>query len=440
MSTGTPDIRNGASVTMYPKPLANVRRKITQLALCWIAIRLVTDFPRGLLASQVNVPAVLGHLSYSLLPIWLLIVFSQVRLRAPQDKTFKPIVSAGLALLVYQAFALALIGAKFGGQGLVAGSYLILVGTSFVTITLLGHHLGRRLFSVGEVDSLSNTLLLITCPNLVWGATQLLFGLGRDVDGVSRIYGLTSSPNILTAVAAINTLGLVTLNAFVGGRRHLSLAVLLWFGLAVSTFSLAGFGALLFALVVWRLLSRNARPVTLAKKLANLLTLLAFCSVAWNYASDILLQRLSEFNNEQNSLVWRLFVWQLYLDALNDPSILIFGGGLGYDHLAMPDDAHNEYLRVTIELGLLGLLLFLAPYYQSIRAALRWRQTVASGAIFAPKEKSRSMILSAGVIAIICFCLINGTVEAVMRSSPSMLLAWFYVGLFSGLTHMKDSD
>lgn len=414
------------------------RRVLSLLALSWIGLRLVTDFPRGLMASGVNLPAGLGDLSYFMLPLWLLAVFTCVRLHTPSDSRFRPVVSAGIALMIYQVFALANIGIGFGVEGLVAGSYILLVGLSFIIMTLLGHELGRHLCSEADVVGLGRTLLWLTAPNLAWGLVQLLFDMGREIDGVSRIYGLTSSPNILTAVAAVNTLGLITLSAFLGGRRSLRWATIAWFALAASTFSLAGIGSLLAALLVWRLLALDTLKTTLTAKVVGAVTLTALGALAWTLAADIFIQRLSELDNDENSLVWRLFVWQSYLAALSDPMIMLFGGGLGYDHLATPDDAHNEYLRVAVEIGLLGSALFLAPFFLSIRSALRWRRSPPH--MFpSTAARGRGAALTAGIVAIVCFCLINGTVEAVLRSSPSMLLGWFYIGLFSGLLNTKES-
>ena len=404
---------------------------VALVSLCWIAIRLVSDFPRGLAASGVKVSDLSLNLSYFLLPTWLVGALATCRFRVPSSGPIRSFFMVFLLLLAYETLEFVQIVVTHGGEGLTAGSYVLLVGLSFFMVSSLGYGIGTRVEGQRDVHMLGLLLLFATAPNAIMAIVQLTFGLGREVEGVSRVYGFTSSPNILAAVAAVNALGLHSLNSYIGLKsKLLTFSVFAWIGIAVITFSLAGIGSLFAALFALLYLGRARRRIGPLAATLGLLMPILFGWLLWSLTSDILVQRISEFGNDENSLVWRLRVWTEYLAALMNPRVLAVGAGLGYDHLSMPDDAHNEYLRVAVEMGLVGLALFLAPLAQAVRAARRVHRDMAMDA----RDVSlNARALPAGVAALALFSLVNGTVEAVLHSSPSMLLEWFYIGLFLGL-------
>lgn len=74
-----------------------------------------------------------------------------------------------------------------------------------------------------------------------------------------------------------------------------------------------------------------------------------------------------------SSLVWRIVTWKLMYDELVEKDGLYTGMGLEYASLVSPyflessiREPHNDYLRVLLEFGLFGLLMFLFALYYAL--------------------------------------------------------------------------
>jgi len=79
-----------------------------------------------------------------------------------------------------------------------------------------------------------------------------------------------------------------------------------------------------------------------------------------------------------SSLVWRIVTWNLMFDELTDKNGVYTGLGLEYASLASPyflqssiREPHNDYLRVLLELGVFGLIVFVFIIYYVLRNFLR---------------------------------------------------------------------
>ncbi|WP_460513169.1 O-antigen ligase family protein [Cyclobacterium sediminis] len=74
-----------------------------------------------------------------------------------------------------------------------------------------------------------------------------------------------------------------------------------------------------------------------------------------------------------SSLVWRIVTWKLMYDELVEKDGLYTGMGLEYASLISPyflessiREPHNDYLRILLEFGLLGFILFLYGMYYGL--------------------------------------------------------------------------
>jgi hypothetical protein len=189
----------------------------------------------------------------------------------------------------------------------------------------------------------------------------------------------------------------------------------------VGCFSMSGFGAMIFAAAIYLVV----RAVTTGKirvRISWIVAGLVALYVLGLVAGTILAARVGELQQNDNSLLWRIRTWGLYFNALSDPRVLLFGGGLGIDHLGMEQEPHNEWLRVTMETGLLGLVFFVLTWVRLIKAL---RQVIA---LSDPQLRRPATAFLATVAGVMLWAL----VDSVLRTAPSALLVWAAAGLLIG--------
>jgi O-antigen ligase len=93
--------------------------------------------------------------------------------------------------------------------------------------------------------------------------------------------------------------------------------------------------------------------------------------------------------------------------------------------------AHNNFLHMAGETGLIGLVIFLWLLFVFFK----------TGLIFFKSADSRFVkICSLGIIAGIIAFLINGLTETNLYYSKVATLFWYQMGLFLGLSRIKDKE
>jgi O-antigen ligase len=193
------------------------------------------------------------------------------------------------------------------------------------------------------------------------GAVYQLAGIGRlfDADanlGGLRLGGSQDGPAYLAPVAFVGAVAAFEL----AERRHLGYVALL--ALDIIVLVLAGgrmaFGAAVFACGIAYL--RSFRRIPLLKFFVPI-WLVSFAAIALLSFGGNALQHLTSTTLSKRELIWAAL--QRQLDA--HPW---FGVGLGNQQLLMPADlkgqgvatiaGHNEYLRLAVELGYPGAIIF----------------------------------------------------------------------------------
>lgn len=119
---------------------------------------------------------------------------------------------------------------------------------------------------------------------------------------------------------------------------------------------------------------------TAALKLGSVLLAPLFLAIALGVLSERI-QEQSDIIDVQSrmeedraggggSLVWRLVTWKAMLGELREKQSELTGQGLEYASMASPYflsasplEPHNDYLRVWLELGLFGLILYILVYW-----------------------------------------------------------------------------
>lgn len=156
------------------------------------------------------------------------------------------------------------------------------------------------------------------------------------------------------------------------------IAILLFMGVLLS-FSRGAYVALLFGSILFFLLSGIWNRLSMKKKWGFLLGTLFFCTILVQSPTGN--RFFSIFSGEDGSNIERLRLWSEAVSHIGERPF--FGVGLGNYPLLVnsgatyrdPIYAHNLYLDVAAELGLIGLLFLLAPFAQALsRAFLWWRK------------------------------------------------------------------
>jgi len=135
-------------------------------------------------------------------------------------------------------------------------------------------------------------------------------------------------------------------------------------------------------------------------------------------------------DNREQSLVERYYLWDRAVNVIRAKPI----GGTGINTYAVAHAkydktqnwrvrnyyAHNGYLQIGAETGLVGLGLFLAGLWFLIRCAILRLRAATS-----PVSSNRGWAILTGVFAF----LIMSLVDTVMHNNQSVLLFWLWLGL-----------
>jgi O-antigen ligase len=144
----------------------------------------------------------------------------------------------------------------------------------------------------------------------------------------------------------------------------------------IVTFSRLGFAALTFSLILFGLLLLRSGAAGRSNRKAILLVFVLLAGVVV-VAGGPLLRRLLASGGESYSAQFRLYTWRgtARMVAANP----VLGTGVGsfetayqpYAVVSYTQHAHNGFLQLAAETGLLGLLLFIAGIAMTIWSALR---------------------------------------------------------------------
>jgi hypothetical protein len=393
----------------------------------WMMFRFTSDWPRGASASGVNVAEWTRQLSYFGLVPWVLLItlvlFSilQRKRSSPPD----PIVSAHFQFIAFQLLGLYLISREFGYEGFVAGVYIILVSVSFLYIYLLAKALAQDSTQrLGFKEALSLNLdisMWAMIPCIIVGISQIMTQSGRDVGGIIRTYGGTSSPNVFAAVVLVY-LSIIMWSRHISRPRINLLMIIISLCLIVTSFSLSGMICLFIMIASYYLVSSYAHK-SIKIKLSWIVGVIVVSSVLFYFVNDILSERITELSQSDNSLTWRTRTWESILYHFEDPMFFFFGGGLGFDHLGLDQEPHNEWLRIALETGALGVALF---------AKIWWSFGMRAYALLRhPEPQLRTQ--AAALIAATLGLLIWAFFDSVLRTAPSALLLWAFSGWLNGV-------
>jgi O-antigen ligase len=241
-------------------------------------------------------------------------------------------------------------------------SFLKVISTFFLLVNLVDTR--QRLRSLLK--------LAVVCGSVVAVNAVHNFLAGRFTAGDYRIRGLVSgifsNPNDLAIALALLFPVAVALSLGSRGAARVfygACAVILGGGV-VATFSRGGFLGLMAASIVllWKLGRANRGPALFWAAMA----LGAFVLVApSNYSNRISTILAIEKDTTGSAQERRELLKRAFVVAISNPLI---GVGIGNFHIYSMHEkaAHNAYLEVSAELGVVGLLVYLALIFVPLRS------------------------------------------------------------------------
>ena len=245
--------------------------------------------------------------------------------------------------------------------------------------------------------------------SVLWGITQAKVTGGVAAAQVGRLSGATVDANELATLLMVCTVfavALVIVLRRASGARTLALLAAIGAAAAFfATFSRGGLVALAVVILAACVYAGRRRRAVVAVVLGMLLVGVVFLSVSGGGAA----QRLTTDTSSGRTDIWTVGLRMVRAHpivgvgsgnyAVAEPHYLLTSPGLiKYTDFIIktPYPAHNIYLQVLVEMGVIGLALFLAVIVLSIHAAVKAvRMFGASG------DRSLEILGRALVIAIV---------------------------------------
>lgn len=200
---------------------------------------------------------------------------------------------------------------------------------------------------------------------MLWGVYQLAHDIGRQnlLHGGLRIQATFNHPNdyglyLVVVLVAVWGLRDITEGA---QRRAVDIIGVAAFGSIALTLSRTAYAALVLVVLV---VGMQRRRLLIGLTVVGAGILLA--------APRVLLRVTDLFNpregdNQGNSLLGRLDIWSNALEEFRRRPFL--GHGWGYTLATQEKASHNDYLRLMVEGGIIGLVSILALMVSIMRAA-----------------------------------------------------------------------
>lgn len=224
-------------------------------------------------------------------------------------------------------------------------------------------------FSKGDIAN-SFKLLIVYFALCIPVAVYQFIELGR-------YQNIFSHANHLAYILVMCIYFLLFYKPFTSRWRYLFLALLF-----VSLILTKSSGAMLVLLSLWAFSLIKSKKISSVKKLILLLVFIGLIILVLNFSEkissqidtinylnwDFLKERAESFKaGGYGSFIWRIVYWlEIMISFLAEPFYKIFFG-LGVDSLTkgnmpyefMYKDPHNDFLKILVEYGVLGLILFL---------------------------------------------------------------------------------
>lgn len=148
--------------------------------------------------------------------------------------------------------------------------------------------------------------------------------------------------------------------------------------------------------------------------------------------------QLNDTPGSDNSFAWRVRTWKETMPAIYEQPLIGHGIGMypnvrkrfiSYETDLDALEAHNDYLRLAIEIGLIGLALYVLLFVRTLIIAI---QNMT-------KDNPDRLYL-AGYIALVIALMVVSVADNVLRNAPVQWMFWSLTGVVIGSTMQKKNS
>ena len=273
---------------------------------------------------------------------------------------------------------------------------------------------------------------------------QFLSKTGLDIDGVAnRIYGTFAHPNILATFALL--LLMVLVNEILAnknqsfnsplGRGGLGLALFLLIIIALTYTRIAWIGTAIFFMIMGIVYYKKTfvyilAGIALVYGLFFPFNNYLISSYNINLQSVSFISRLTSRNEDSDSIKWRAAVATKVFPLFTKKPILGYGYGsfpkVWDDNKDITNiwdntsEAHNDYIKIAFESGIIGLILFLSIFFSLLYSQIS----------FGVKNKWINIVF----IASIAIYLVLSLSDNMLHHTPMIWWLWAVWGWWAAQT------
>lgn len=354
--------------------------------------------------------------------------------RATVPLSIPPATVPALAFLVYVAAAIPMAIAPYE-----AALRALMIGSAVASYWVIAGLAGRG----GRWKFLLTLLLALIALNAAYAAMQhlqgsrMMLGVERHPSYLMRMGGTYNCPNHFANLLAIAIA--FSLAVLFAKEIGWTLKVMAVYALGMTAWPLAlsqsrsgfavavGGGAVSLLLVAWR---KGVRQSVFALVAIPLLAAAAL-GVVWAKAPDL----RGRLERSSTDLQTRILVWKGTADMARDAPVLGHGGGsfrlLDSKYVDIPPTgaavhAHNDYLHVAAEYGLVGLgLALLMAGTWIVRMLVLLRRS----------RKESNSLLAAGAVGAVAACLAQALVDFNFHIYANSMTLVLIAGCVASLFH-----
>lgn len=311
--------------------------------------------------------------------------------------------------------------------------------TSYVIILLLGYHFTINLHAF---RSLVTAVVLSSIVPVVLGIYQIISGTGlSDEASSNRIYATFAHPALFGQYLAL--LMLLLLIVILLYKRYAFIASSIFFILGFMLLFTFTRGAWVFAALGIAMLT-----TTFYREYFLKIFLSGFFVVCVIAALGIFLQSYTSFRpldesifsrvsqttqiTPDSSIIWRIRFWEESLQA-GRPFLLKGYGAGSFIHFAEREldssfEAHNDYLKLGIEVGLAGTLMLGIFFISLITAGVKYFKRSKT-----QNEKLLAMFIVAEVLGMFFVSFFDNLYQ-------NTTFYWLALALFGGALHLLEKE
>lgn len=283
---------------------------------------------------------------------------------------------------------------------------------------------------------------------VLFGLYQIATRTGFSFFDLSnRVYGTFGHPNVFGFYLVLSLCFLGALYVVQERSKRTKLAVLgfgmLLFLLALTYTRGAWLGMVIVAIVIG--LARKPQLVVASMLLAGTVYLVApfvnrltFTTFGVDFARVPVISRLTQPNDEANSIDWRFGLWHEMAAEFRKRPVLGYGLGsfpvvreLQINDYYASTEAHNDYLRLAIETGIIGVGIYLLLLVLTVRALIRAYCALAG---------SERQLMVIGMLGFLAGFVVMSFFDNLLQGTPVMWAMWASLAAVLNLPMWVDRE